>query len=293
MDWFKSYHGAPFDPKLAVVAKRAGRPRGEIVAVWWAVLDYASRNAETRGNARNADAEEIAIAFDFNTEDVLTILQAMRERGMIETDGTVSAWEKRQSGQGGTSTERVRRYRERVKQNETVSETAGNAETTEEKRVEEKDIPPKAPRKRGGVLDSETLAKFEAWYAVYPRHVARQPAERAFVAALKLVPLETLTAGARRYADEVAHREPEKIAHPATWLNARRWEDEPARVAVAAVDPDAGHRARIAEALKRGKWFPNFGPAPWEDSYPAKHLLAEFSADQIEALKPWRKGAAA
>lgn len=70
------------------------------------------------------------------------------------------------------------------------------------------------------------LLKFTEWYETYPRHVARQPAERAFLSALEAAPFEELVAGARRYAKAVSGRDPDKIAHPATWLNQRRWQDE-------------------------------------------------------------------
>lgn len=100
--------------------------------------------------------------------------------------------------------------------------------------------PPIAPRKSGGVLANDNLSKFVEWYGTYPRHVARGAAEKAFVKALLLVSLETLIAGARGYAQSVIGKEPQYVAHPATWLNQRRWEDEPARAAVNGVSIGRG-----------------------------------------------------
>ena len=46
-------------------------------------------------------------------------------------------------------------------------------------------------------------------------------------AALNHAAPSLIVAGAERYATEVAGRAQDKIAHPATWLNGRRWEDPP------------------------------------------------------------------
>jgi hypothetical protein len=69
---------------------------------------------------------------------------------------------------------------------------------------------------------------FEAFYAAWPRKVARQEAEKAWDQTVEDRPqLAELVAAASRYAAEVQGREPDKILHPATWLRAHRWNDEP------------------------------------------------------------------
>lgn len=67
---------------------------------------------------------------------------------------------------------------------------------------------------------------FDRWYAAYPRKVARGAAEKAFTKARKLASLDDLIAGAERYAQQVRGVEVRFIAHPATWLNQKRWLDE-------------------------------------------------------------------
>lgn len=76
---------------------------------------------------------------------------------------------------------------------------------------------------------------FPQWYKLYPRHVGRDAAERAFVTVLlgtkKTPPRATfdeLMAGVRAYVDNcLARRTEEKyIAHPTTHLNQGRWKDE-------------------------------------------------------------------
>lgn len=73
--------------------------------------------------------------------------------------------------------------------------------------------------------DSAAPAAFDAFYQAYPRHVAREAAEKAW---LKLSPSPELQAlimaAVVRYAAE--DREPKFIPHPATWINQERWTDE-------------------------------------------------------------------
>jgi len=110
MEWFRMYHGMPFDTKLRVVAKRADQPMGIAVVVWACLLDAASQS-DPRGIAV-VDAEEIAVALDFEVEAVEAILQAMLDKGMIDEDGHLEAWDKRQHT---TSTERSKKSRARKK----------------------------------------------------------------------------------------------------------------------------------------------------------------------------------
>ena len=91
---------------------------------------------------------------------------------------------------------------------------------------EEKESPPKAPRKRVACLNADQSKIFEEWYGIYPLHKARLAAEKAFLGALARASPAELLAGAARYRDECAGKERRYIAHPATWLNAGRWKDE-------------------------------------------------------------------
>lgn len=234
MNWYKSHHGMPSDPVWAVVAKRAGVPRHAVVAVWCALLDHASQN-DPRGSIARLDDELIAVSLDLETEQVNAIVEALRERGKI--DGvTLANWEKRQKA---TSTERVRRYRDRKSvsgnadetENETVQPLHGNDETIdksrEEKNRKEQKEPPIAPRggKRENLDDD-----FGVWWLAYPRRVGRGQAEKAYRAALKLTNAATLLAGAERYAADKRGEDPRYVKHPATWLNGKCWLDEPEKI---------------------------------------------------------------
>jgi hypothetical protein len=72
---------------------------------------------------------------------------------------------------------------------------------------------------------------FDAFWAIYPRKVAKGAARKAWAKAMKdgADPAEVIT-GARRYATDPRRVEADirYTAHPATWLHAERWADEPA-----------------------------------------------------------------
>jgi len=88
----------------------------------------------------------------------------------------------------------------------------------------------KRSKKKPAAPAPATLAAFEAFYAAYPRHVAKQ---KAFDTWLGLNPdaelISVIMGAVERYAGEERETEPRFILHPATWLNGRRWDDEPAR----------------------------------------------------------------
>ncbi len=109
MNWYKVWNGMPEDPKLSLIAKRADLKRGEILAVWVALLDGASR-AKSRGSVAQVDAEQVAVALDMEAEAVTRALHAFRVAKMIK-DNRVASWDKRQA----TSTKRVRAFREKQK----------------------------------------------------------------------------------------------------------------------------------------------------------------------------------
>ena len=69
---------------------------------------------------------------------------------------------------------------------------------------------------------------FDRFWQAYPRRVGKQAALKAWRAALKRgAESELILAAAASYAASVSGADPQFIAHPATWLNAGRYEDEP------------------------------------------------------------------
>jgi hypothetical protein len=100
----------------------------------------------------------------------------------------------------------------------------GDAPETEKSRDKERD---RAARAR----------EFETFYAAYPKHEGRAPAEKAW--AKVDAPLEVLLAAVKRQAASPNWQKDggRYIPMPATWLNQRRWEDEAVAVSVTVPGP--------------------------------------------------------
>lgn len=124
-DWFRSWHGAPTDPKWLGIAKRAGVAPGIAVAVAWALMDRASQSAD-RGSIDGYDAEGLAYFYGCEPENVEAIVAAMVDKGMI-VDGRFTSWEKRQPVREDDSARRVREHRERKKREAERNVTQRNA----------------------------------------------------------------------------------------------------------------------------------------------------------------------
>jgi hypothetical protein len=68
-------------------------------------------------------------------------------------------------------------------------------------------------------------ADFEAFWSVYPRHVARRAAEKAWRAAVRRASPGAVLDGAVRYAND-PNRDIQFTKHATTWLNSDCWTDE-------------------------------------------------------------------
>jgi hypothetical protein len=97
----------------------------------------------------------------------------------------------------------------------------------------------------------------EEFWPRCPRKVQKGKALEAFAKALKAgVTPTTIVEGLERMKPEWATRPADKVPHPATWLNAEGWHDEPVAVLREPQDGDRGENADGEEMLYRnGKWF--------------------------------------
>lgn len=243
MDWCRLWHDAPDDPKWRVIAQDAGVRVGDAWAVFTRMLVRASASGE-RGSIEGWNDRVEAAALGYEPQEVAAIREAMQ--GLILDGDRLSGWAKRQPKRerDDSSTDRVREHRERQKAQETAipdDETPCNAnDGTETPRLDESredreeiDISPNsraagtAPRQqRMAEKQRELDAEFERWWLAYPLRVAKGKARKLYLKARSNVEAETLEAAAKRYANAVAGKDPEFIAHPTTWLNAERWLDE-------------------------------------------------------------------
>lgn len=119
IDWFSIKHGTPSDAKLTMIAKKIQVRRCEMTAVWFELMDYASRYV-TRGHVTGCDMEQIAFNQDIEIEIVKKIYDALVEKNVIQ-DEQLASWEKHQpkgasKGSDPTAAERKRRQRERERE---------------------------------------------------------------------------------------------------------------------------------------------------------------------------------
>lgn len=92
---------------------------------------------------------------------------------------------------------------------------------------------------------------FEAFWDAYPRKVGKKAASAAFDKARKAASLQTICQAAARYRDD-PNREDAFTAHPTTWLNEGRWEDQtPLPNRMAAQAKPSGSETRLHAGLAR------------------------------------------
>lgn len=111
IDWCRLWHDMPSDPKFRAVAKRAGRPTAEVLALFTAMLTNASGNDEQRGTLRNWSHEDMGVALDIEPEHAEAIFNAMQGK-LLEGD-RLTGWERRQPKREDGSAERAKEWRER------------------------------------------------------------------------------------------------------------------------------------------------------------------------------------
>jgi hypothetical protein len=273
MDWCRLWHDAPDDPKWRLIARKANVRVGDVWAVWTRMMVRASASTE-RGSITGWDDEVEAVALDFEPDAVAAIRESMQ--GRVLDGDKLAGWSKRQPKRERAeddSSERVRAHRERQKAQETANlddVTPCNAtQRTETPRLDEIRLEKKEKtpaRKRAG-YDSD----FEDWWKVYPHKVGKDAAAKAYHKALTRTDSQTLLAKAQAFAAEQSGKDPQYIAHPATWLNQGRWMDEPAKPKtehVSGVPParrevtPAEWETRVRKFKTNGFWLSSFGPRP-------------------------------
>ena len=114
MHWFRWHHGTVNDPKMMLIARRAGVSVPDVLAVWAAILESASESEE-RGTF-TLDCEAHDCLFGFEDGCTSRIVEAMEQRKLVEGD-TVVAWHRRQvkreREEPANSTARVQNHRAR------------------------------------------------------------------------------------------------------------------------------------------------------------------------------------
>jgi FMN phosphatase YigB (HAD superfamily) len=224
MDWFRSWHGAPTDPKWLLIAKRSETQAGVVSAIVWALFDFASQNSSDRGCVEDFDAETYAAFSGFEEATIKRVIECLEEKKLI-IDGHLAAWEKRQTKREDNSTPRVQKHRNAMKRNVTP-ETAREEKIREEKIIKE-EVKKEEPREVALSFDPNEITIFwEAW----PNKVGKPAAVKALASARKRgAAFGAIMDGVRNY---IRDKPPDRPwLNPATFLNQNRWEDQPAQVA--------------------------------------------------------------
>ncbi|MDY2985916.1 MAG: hypothetical protein SOR75_11405 [Synergistes jonesii] len=94
MNWLRWYHGTVSDVKWPRIARCANQSVGVVVAVWSALLEFASEQ-EDRGSVSGFCCEDVDVLFGFDDGACAAVLAAMEDEGII-ADGRVEAWQKYQ-----------------------------------------------------------------------------------------------------------------------------------------------------------------------------------------------------
>lgn len=128
MEWVRWYIGTHADPKFRAVALEAGVHVTAAVAVWAAILEHARKSSEA-GVLTDWNSRVVGAALDLTGDQVDAILDAMQG---LTLDGNRLPAFGRRNFDSDSSTERVRRHRERARNaDETLHgapETAPEAE---------------------------------------------------------------------------------------------------------------------------------------------------------------------
>ena len=141
--WFRSWHGAPTDPKWRVVARVAEADLIEVIGLAWFLLDVASQSSD-RGSIAGYDTETIGAATNLDPAAVARVIQAMHDRNIL-INNRFAAWDERQPRREDNSKDRVTRHRERVRneaQRPVTQRNAPDKDTEKDKEESKRGTPP-------------------------------------------------------------------------------------------------------------------------------------------------------
>lgn len=108
---------------------------------------------------------------------------------------------------------------------------------------------------------------FEAFWAIYPRRIAKKPAKQAYIKALVETTPDVILEGVKRYISHIQAEniELKYICHPASWLNQGRYDDD-LEINIPKTEhlstEESRHRARVATYNATGKWLDEWGAKP-------------------------------
>lgn len=154
--WVRLWEDMPTDPKWRVVARRAGRPLPEVLAVFVFMLTNASK-AQERGTLANWNDEDVGAAIDVDAEHIAAIREAMQGKTL---DGDrLTGWERRQPKREDGAAERAKEWRERNRTQPNAPKQEANAQKRPDTDTdtEQKQKDARAPAKSSFEQECRTL----------------------------------------------------------------------------------------------------------------------------------------
>lgn len=164
IQWWRSWHGAPTDHKWSVIASKSKVKTGVVAAIAWALMDYASQNKD-RGSINKFDIETYSIYSGFSEQQIIRVIEAMTEKGMIE-NGVFVNWEKRQPKREDDSYDRVTKHRT-MKRNVTQCNADNINETPQIKiKIKDKDKDKEVEEENSAAASLDNLIELSVWTGV-------------------------------------------------------------------------------------------------------------------------------
>lgn len=127
-EWVRLWHDMPSDPKWRSIARKASASIAEVIAVFNFVMVNASANANERGRTHNLFADDLASALDMEEVRIEAILGAMTGK-VLDSDGRLTGWEKRQPKREDNSAERAKKWRHERKRTQANAEERPDTDT--------------------------------------------------------------------------------------------------------------------------------------------------------------------
>lgn len=211
--WFRMYSEFATDPKVQMLSEVNQRRFVMLLCL------RCSNDTVTLQN------EAIAFQLRISDEEWALTKTVLMAENLIDEDNQPENWDKRQYV-SDSSAARVAKHRAEKKKNQkqpcNVTVTPPDTDTESESDTN-------TTRKKVSKSSNDDHFRFEEFYLAYPRKAARAQALKAWN---KLKPDETLInliladISKRITAGEFDMEDKVHIAHPATYLNGQRWNDE-------------------------------------------------------------------
>lgn len=222
-DWIPMRLDLHDDPAVMAIADATGLDLFGVVGRLHRIWSWANQQLE------NGHAASVTLLRLDALVGVTNFAQSMVDTGWLIATSTGVAFPKFETWNSQSAKRRLLALRRKRAQRDRIvsRECHANSVTKRRENRERSNTPHSPPLGSGSTVQTPTL--FERFWSAYPRKVAKP---RAFAAWQKLKPTEELLTKIlaalewQRTSEQWTRDGGQFVPHPATWLNARRWEDE-------------------------------------------------------------------